>query len=202
MPAANTVTPNSLALYVGPTSAEYTQGDLYKADATNNKWDKLTYNTEEIDALINSMGHFTPVGELPTTEIRTDTIYLVPETEDITGYTGSEPNGPVYVSTGTSSEPSYDKYEYNEVFNIYQFKEAVTGDDAATIKQAIDNDDYTQTTVTAQVHGKTLIQYVNPTGGPSGWIVIGDTEIDTDAFVKHEELVPITSAELAAMWED
>lgn len=203
MPSANAVSPNTVVLYIGATDGSYTQGDLYKADVTNNQWIKLSYNADEIDAMVSASGSYEPIGQLPTENIQTNIIYLVPYTEEITGYYDGTEHNPVYVSTGTSSDPSYDKYVYNITLGVYQYDKTITGQDAQDIKDLIDTGTYTETTVTAIVKGNTtFIQYINIDGTPDGWQEIGSADIDLSEYVKYTDLVPITSAELAAMWED
>lgn len=196
-----------IAQYVGTTQVVapyYTQGDFYKADLTNEAWVKLTYNKEEIDSIVSTLGHFAVVAELPTTDISTSTIYLVPKTSSITGYSDGTTNADIYVETGTATTPTYDKYEYDTTLGIYVFDSEITGNDAETIKGYIDGGTYTSSTVTAESRETRNIktEYINLDGTTAGWEKIGDTELDTSDFVKYTDLVPITSQELAAMWAD
>lgn len=195
---------NQIALYVGASDQNYTQGDFYKANTTTNTWDKITYTKAEIDEMIVASGNFIPVAELPTEDISTTAIYLVPRTEDITGYSDGTENADVYVATGTATTPSYDKYEYDDTFEIYVFAEEVTGADAETIKGYIDGGTYTSETVTAERRDAHNVkdEYINLDGTTTGWELIGSTDIDLTDYVKKTDLVPISSAELAAMWNN
>ena len=205
MPAVTATTnPNDIVLYTGATTQDYTNGDFYKADVTNLEWVKMTYNKSEIDAAISAAGHFILVAELPTTNIQTNAIYLVPKTATISAYSDGTANADAYVSTGTAAEPTYDKYEYDSTLGIYIYSEEITSTDAETIKGYIDGGTYTASNITAETRESNNIkaEYINLTGTTAGWEKIGDTRIDLSAYVKFEDLVPITSAELEAMWED
>lgn len=195
---------NQVVLYTGATDQNYTQGDFYKANTTTNTWDKITYTKEEINEMIIASRSFIYVNELPTTDISTTAIYLVPRTETITGYSDGTEDADIYVSTGTAELPAYDKYEYDTNLEIYVFAEAVTGADAQTIKGYIDAGTYTTTTGTAEKRDAHNVkdEYINRDGTTDGWELIGSTDIDLTGYVKFENLVPITSAELAAMWNN
>lgn len=205
MPAVTATTnPNELVLYTGATTQDYTNGDFYKADVTNLEWVKVTYNKAEIDAAISAAGHFEVVAELPTTDIKTNVIYLVPKTETISAYSDGTANADAYISTGTESDPTYDKYEYDSVLGIYIYTEEITSTDAETIKGYIDGGTYTASNITAETRESNNIktEYINLTGTTAGWEKIGDTKLDLSAYVTFSDLVPITQQELAAMWED
>jgi len=207
MPIPDEAYAGRIVLYVGATTQDYTQGDFYKGtyDAVDGAaWEKTTYNKSEVDALISAAGHFTVVAELPTTDIATNVIYLVPKISNITGYYDGTANDPVYVSTGTELAPAFDKYQYDNDLGIYIFGEEITSTDAETIQGYIDDDTYSETTVSAESRESNNVktEYVNLDGTSAGWEKIGDTAIDLSDYVKFENLIPITSAELAAMWED
>lgn len=204
MPEVTATTTDIIVQYIGATTENYTQGDFYLADTTNLAWVKITYNKAEIDAAISAAGHFEAVAELPTTDIKTNVIYLVPKTVSIAGYSDGTTNADVYVATGDATTPKYDKYGYDTLLGIYIFDSEVTGADATTIKGNIDGGTYTATTVTAESRESRNIktEYINLTGTTAGWEKIGDTKIDLSDYVKFTDLVAITSAELAAMWED
>ena len=207
MPEATAALAGTIALYTGVTNTNYTNGVFYEAvydETDGGSWVKKSYTKDEIDALVSSAGHFAVVAELPTTDIQTNVIYLVPKVSDITGYYSGTADDPVYVTTGDDTTPAYDKYEKDTDLGIYIFSEEVTGSDAETIKGYIDAETYTTTTVSAESREANNIktEYINLTGTAAGWEKIGDTRLDLSEYVKFENLVPITSAELAAMWED
>lgn len=198
---------NQIVQYIGATTVDHTQGDFYIGtyDAVEGAaWEKITYNKTEIDNLIQAAGHFELVATLPTTNIKTNVIYLVPKIKSITGYYDGTVNNPVYISTGTTLAPAFDKYEYDADFGIYIFSEEITGTDAETIQGYIDNSTYSEITVNAESRESNNIktEYINLDGTVNGYEKIGDTAIDLSDYVKFENLIPITSAELAAMWED
>lgn len=56
-----------IVIYLGDTTNQYTQGDLYKWDVENNTWIKITYNSPEIDNLLGDIGDWEVV-EHPTAE--------------------------------------------------------------------------------------------------------------------------------------
>lgn len=200
-------TEGEIAQYIGTTQVVapyYAQGAFYKADLINETWVKLSYTKEEIDTIVSSLGKFALVAELPTTDISTSTIYLVPKTSSITGYSDGTANADVYVATGDDTTPKYDKYEYDATLGIYVYDSEVTGADATTINGYIDGGTYTSSIVTAESRETRNIktEYINLTGTIAGWEKIGDTELDTSEFVKYSDLVSITTTELAAMWAD
>lgn len=204
MPEVTAETTDKIVQYIGATTEDYTEGDFYKADTTELKWIKISYSKEEIDAAISAAGHFMAVAELPTTDIKTNVIYLVPKTASVIGYSDGTANADIYVATGDDTTPKYDKYGYDTSFGIYIFDAEVTGADATTIKGNIDGGTYTATTVTAESRESRNIktEYINLTGTSAGWEKIGDTEIDLSNYVQFSDLVSITSEELAAMWGD
>ena len=206
MPAVTATTnPSTIVLFTGSTTQDYTQGALYKADVTNLEWVQLTYTKDDIDALLSAAITITVVATLPTMNISTTTIYLVPKTDSIDGYTDlTATNGDVYVATGTAATPTYDKYEYDSNLGIYIFDSAVTGADAEAIAADIEGGTLSETTVTAETRETQNVktEYINLTGTTAGWEKIGSTEVNLTDYVKFENLVPITAAELAAMWED
>ena len=207
MPTPTAATAGQIAQYIGATDTDFVNGDFYRAvyDATDGgSWEKAVYNKEEVDALISAAGHFAVVAELPVTDIKTNVIYLVPKVSEITGYYDGTADDPVYVPTGTETVPAFDKYEYDTDLSVYIFSEEITGTDAETIQGYIDAGTYSGTTVSAESResGNIKTEWVNLDGTSAGWEKIGDTSIDLSDYVRFENLVPITSAELAAMWED
>lgn len=194
-----------IIMYTGATTVDYVQGDYYIGtfdSTTGAAWEKLTYNKEEIDELIELAGHFIVVPTLPTTDIKTNAIYLVPKLTAVNGYYNGTVNSDVYVSTGDDTTPAYDKYVYDSTAGYYLFAESVTGADAETIKGYIDDDTYSAVTVNAVSRENQNIktEYINLDGTTSGWEKIGDTELDLSGYVRIEDLTEITLAEINQMW--
>ena len=205
MPIPDVAYTGKILMYTGATTADYVQGDYYIGtfDPTDGAaWTKLTYNKEEIDELIELAGHFIVVPTLPTTDIKTNAIYLVPKLTAVNGYYNGTANSDVYVSTGDDTTPAYDKYVYDSTAGYYIFAESVTGADAEVIKGYIDDDTYSAVTVNAVSRESQNIktEYINLDGTTSGWEKIGDTELDLSGYVKYEDLTEITLAEINQMW--
>lgn len=195
-----------LVQYIGTTNADYTNGDFYVADSTDPddlKWIKVSYNKTEIDAAIAAAGHFLAVATLPATNIKTNTIYLIPKTETVTGYS-SGTSEPLYESTGTTAEPKFNKYSYNpdSTMLVYVYDSEVTGSDAEAIQSSIDSGTLVVLTTLAQVRENRNVkeEFLNLDGTSSGWEKIGDTTIDLSNYVKFDDLVAITAAQLESMW--
>ena len=188
--------------YTGADTEDYKNGDFYKvvydAENTEYKYEKRTYNKEEIDALIDAAGHFVVVDELPTTDIKTNVIYLVPQWRVVTGYEDST-NDLFYYPTGTIAAPAYAKFDDEGAF-----VENVTGEDAIAVAAAIEAGTYTLTDKNVQLGSENNIkdEYINLDGTTAGWEKIGSTELDLSDYVRFEDLVPITSSELTDMWKD
>lgn len=186
--------------YVGDSTATYKNGDFYRValnpDTLEPEYQQVTYNKEEIDELIDAAGHFEVVDELPTTDIKTNVIYLVPKKKSMDGYVDSTDDS-FYVPTGDETTPAFMKFDEDG-----NFVEDVTGTDAEDVQALIDDETYTAATrvvIIGQVNN-VKDEYINLDGTVAGWEKIGDTEIDLSEYVKHEELVPITAEELEDMW--
>lgn len=205
MPVPDIAYTGKIVQYIGSTTTDYVQGDYYigKYNATDGAtWEKLTYNKEEIDELISAAGHFEVVASLPTTDIKTNVIYLVPKLVAINGYYNGTANSDVYVSTGDDTTLTYDKYVYDTTAGYYVFNETITGTNAETIKGHIDDGTYSKISVNAASKESQNIktEYINLNGTTAGWEKIGDTEIDLSGYVKYEDLKEITLAEINQMW--
>lgn len=188
--------------YTGTDTEDYKNGDFYKvvfdAENTEYKYEQRTYNIEEINALIDAAGHFEVVDELPTTDIKTNVIYLVPMWRVVTGYVDSSDDS-FYYPTGTSAAPSYTKFDENG-----EFVEDVTGQDAQDVSDAIEAGTYALDDRNVQLGSVNNIkdEYINLNGTTAGWEKIGSTELDLSDYVRFENLVPITHQELVDMWKD
>ena len=201
MPEASADLAGKVVQYIGFGNV-YTHGAYYHiiteqsagSDPTY-AWKKVIYSKEDIDALIAAAGHFEAVDALPTTDIKTNVIYLVPKTETLSGYTATD--NTFYVPTGTDDDPAYDHYDEDG----NKLTDTV---DADAVKAAIDAGTYTAGTKAVKVGDprNTKDEYINLDGTVNGWEYIGSTDIDLKDYVKKSDMVPITSAELAAMWED
>ena len=211
MPLAGADYLNQIVLFDGTTTEYYTQGDWYRCisdgqEPATYSWVKTTYNREEIDTAIAAAGHFEAVAELPTTNIKTNTIYLVPKISTITGYSDGTTNADVYVSTGSVSVPKYDKYTYDDsaTMLVYVFDSEITGATAEEIADAITEGTLTSGTFTAQKREDSNIkdEYINLDGTSAGWEKIGDTEIDLSNYVEFSDLEPISAAEVTALWNN
>ena len=204
LPTASSANLGEVYQYIGTTTEDYKNGDFYKViydtsvEPAVYKYQQRTYNKEEIDALIDAAGHFVVVDELPTTDIKTNVIYLVPQWRVVTGYEDSA-NDLFYYPTGTSAAPAYAKFDDDG-----EFVEDVTGEDAVAVAAAIEAGTYTLTDKNVQLGSENNIkdEYINLDGTTAGWEKIGSTELDLSDYVRFEDLVPITSAELADMWKD
>lgn len=203
MPTASASTVGQYALYIGATTQDLTNGDIYVGIATGEdpdpvtySWSKVTYNKAEIDSLIASAGHFIAVNQLPTENIQTNVIYLVPKTPvvgKIYGYqTADSATADVYVANGSL----YDKYEYDSTDTIFKFAESV----AST---SVDISGKVLVTVDAELKDLNNIkdEYINLDGTTAGWELIGSTAIDLSNYVQRDELVAITAAQITALWD-
>lgn len=153
-------------------------------------WTKITYNADEIVQLISTAGHFVLVNELPTTNIKTNVIYLVPKRISLSGYVATD--NTFYVVNGAT----YDHYDEDGV----KLDDTV---DAAAVTAAIEAGTYTAATRSVLNPDINNIkdEYINLDGTTAGWEKIGETKIDLSDYVQFTDLVAITSSELAAMWE-
>ena len=206
MPTPNSKYVGIIIQYVGATNANYTQGDYYickyNYSTQNTEWVKLTYNKEEVDSIVSAAGHFLVVTTLPTTNIKTNIIYLVPKIVTLAGYSDGTTNADMYVDTGTVSVPVYDKYIYNSNIGCYKFNSTITGTDATTISGYISGGIYTESSFDAESRESNNIktEYINLDGTVNGWEKIGDTEIDLSGYVQYENLTEVTLAEINQMW--
>ena len=211
MPTASVGLLGETVQYIGATDTNYAQGDFYKCISDGEvtptySWVKITYNKEEVDAAIGAAGHFIVVSELPTTNIQTNVIYLVPKTPSVVtkeGYSDGTSNADMYVSTGSALTPSYDKYEYDTTDAIYIFDSAVTGSDAEEIAGYITAGTYVASYFEAYSKEESRNikdEYINLDGTTAGWEKIGDTELDLTNYVQFNDLVAITAAEVTNLW--
>ena len=200
MPIASASTVGQYVLYTGTTTSELTNGDVYigtvSGDPVEYGWRKVTYNKTEVDNLIATAGHFLVVNELPTTDIKTNIIYLVPRTPvvgKIYGYqTEGSATADVYVLNGSV----YDKYEYDSTDLIFKFAESV----ATT---SVDISGMVLVTVNAELKDLDNIkdEYINLDGTTEGWELIGSTTMDLSNYVQRDEMIPITAAQITALWD-
>lgn len=187
--------------YMGATTQDYTYADFYKViyDAENAeyKYEKVTYNKEEIDELIDAAGHFLVVDELPTTDIKTNVIYLVPKVQKLEVYVDSTDDSSYYQVSDTPLAYAYFDDEG-------EFIEEVTGADAENVKDNIDDGTYTkeEREVKLGQYNNIKDEYINLDGTTAGWEKIGDTELDLSGYVKFDNMIPITQSELQDMWKD
>lgn len=187
--------------YMGATTQDYTYADFYKVvyDAENAeyKYEKVTYNKEEIDELIDAAGHFLVVDELPTTDIKTNVIYLVPKVQKLEVYVDSTDDSSYYQVSDTP-------LAYAHFDDEGEFIEEVTGADADAVKDNIDDGTYTkeEREVKLGQYNNIKDEYINLDGTTAGWEKIGDTELDLSGYVKFDNMIPITQAELQDMWKD
>lgn len=184
--------------YTGATNASYSQGSYYMCkavadtDPTEYEWVKVTYNKDEVDSLLSAAGHFEAVDTLPTEDIKTNTIYLIPKRKNISGYADGT-NLVLYYKV----DNGYEKYS----LTTFAYIETVTNaEDIAAIEAGT----YPLTSVSVLDHtaGNVKDEYINLDGTSAGWEKIGDTEIDLSGYVKKSELTAITAEELAEMWAD
>lgn len=187
--------------YMGATTQDYTYADFYKViyDAENAeyKYEKVTYNKEEIDELIDAAGHFLVVDELPTTDIKTNVIYLVPKIQKLEVYVDSTDDSSYYQVSDTP-------LAYAHFDDEGEFIEEVTGADAENVKDNIDDGTYTkeEREVKLGQYNNIKDEYINLDGTTAGWEKIGDTQIDLSQYCRYDDLIPITQAELQDMWKD
>lgn len=209
MPVASAAYSGQIVQYIGTTNQYYTEGDFYRCDYDENAdpqavWTKISYNKSEIDSLVTSAGHFEVVNTLPTTNISTNTIYLVPKTETLSGYEMVDSSTTYFaVLIGTALSHVYDIYvDSGSGFNFDHT--ATTAVEIETIDTGIEEHTYTAATET--VPSKELnnvkTEWINLDGTVNGWEKIGETSIDLREYVKFENLVPLTTQELEAMWAD
>ena len=186
---------NNSYQYVGATTASYTNGAFYVADSVNLVWIKTTYSKEEIDARLVQATHLIYASELPTTNIDTSAIYLVPTRETKSGYSDVT-NDLFYVQKATN-----DYYKFDSTDGSYI--EEVTGNDGEAVAQAIAAGTYApaQLEVTWGSVDGTKDEFTYDTVD-SKWEKIGSTDIDLSNYVQYSDLVAITAAELEAMWNN
>lgn len=193
---------DKIVLYTGATEGDYVNGDLYIGasdgeDPATYSWEKLSYNKSEVDGLIAAAGHFEAVATLPTENIKTNVIYLVPKAPvvgKIYGYQATNPaNSDVYVANGST----YDKYSYDSENSIFKFAETVA---SATV----DITDMVLVTVNAELKDTQNVknEYINLDGTTAGWELIGSTAIDLSNYVQRDEMVAITAAQITSLWEN
>jgi hypothetical protein len=191
-----------IVLYSGATEGGYVNGDLYIGksngeDPATYSWEKLSYNKSEVDGLIAAAGHFEAVATLPTENIKTNVIYLVPKAPvvgKIYGYQATDPaNSDVYVANGST----YDKYSYDNEGSIFKFVETVA---SATV----DVTDMVLVTVNAELKDTQNVkdEYINLDGTTAGWELIGSTAIDLSNYVQRDEMIAITAAQITSLWEN
>jgi hypothetical protein len=187
--------------YIGETTLEYATYDFYKVvydtETTTYKYAKVTYNKEEIDELIDAAGHFVVVDELPTEDIKTNVIYLVPMVQNLEVYVDSSDDSSFYV---VKSDPLTIAHFDDDG----ELLETLTGSDAEAILANIEGDVYTKEYRDVKLGQVNNIkdEYINLDGTTAGWEKIGSTEIDLRNYVKFENLIPITQVELEDMWKD
>lgn len=187
--------------YMGATTLDFTNMDFYKvvydAEAAEYKYQKTTYNKEEIDSLIETAGHFEVVNELPTTDIKTNVIYLVPMVQNLEVYVDDTDNSSYYVVKD-------DPLTIAHFDEDGELTETLTGMDAEAILQNIEDGDYDKEYRDVKLGQVNNIkdEYINLDGTTAGWEKIGSTEIDLRNYVKFENLIPITQQELEDMWKD
>ena len=197
--AATATDVGKIVLYTGTTDSNYTNGDFYIGvsdgeDPATYSWEKLSYNKSEIDNLIATAGHFEAVSTLPTENIKTNVIYLVPKAPvvgKIYGYQAATANSDVYVANGST----YDKYSYDSTDSIFKFAETV----AST---TVDTSSMSLVTVDAELKDTQNIknEYINLDGTTNGWELIGSTTIDLSNYVQRDELTAITAAQITSLW--
>ena len=210
MPLASAALSGQIVQYIGTTNQYYTEGDFYRCDYDENAdpqavWTKISYNKSEIDSLVTSAGHFEVVNTLPTTNISTNTIYLVPKTETLSGYTGTSSGTTTFVvMIGTALSHVYDVYTGTSISTLEFDHTASTTSEIEEIDGYIDDHTYASTsaTVPSKELNNVKTEWINLDGTSNGWEKIGETSIDLRAYVKFENLVPITTQELEAMWAD
>ena len=168
-------------------------GDYVKLTTTTvptYNWVQVSYSKDEINELIGRAGHFAAVNSLPTTDIATNIIYLVPKKKTVSGYTATD--GSFYVPSGNT----YIHYDASGA--------VITGtvDDEA-VAAAIEDETYTAGTkeVLNPQDNNTKDEYINIDGTVNGWEKIGETLMDLSNYIQFDDLVAITSNELDAMWD-
>lgn len=188
-------------LYVGADTLEYTHSNLYKVvydeDTSSYKYEQTTYNKEEIQELIDAAGHFEVVDELPTTDIKTNVIYLVPMVQNLEVWVDSNDDSSYYIVKDNPLTIAH--FDDNG-----DLTETLTGNDAEAILQNIEDGDYTKEYRDVKLGQVNNIkdEYINLDGTTAGWEKIGSTEIDLRNYVKFDNLIPITQEELTEMWKD
>ncbi len=176
----------------------------------NYLWTKITYNIDEINQRITVAGSFAVVDSLPTTDIMTNVIYLVPKTvivKQLTGYRENTTDEAAYFvpQKNTNDEiVAYDVYSKDTDGDNYIYRMSHT--DASTVEnltQSITNTPYIEGTFNGVRPEANNVkdEYINIDGTTNGWEKIGSTQIDLSNYVTFDDLVAITSSELDAMWE-
>lgn len=193
----------SLVQYIGATTQNFSKGCFYEVDSSdplNYHWVKATYNKADVDAIAATKNHFIVVAQLPTTNIDVTAMYLVPSVQYKEVYVDATSNL-CYIKT-SDSPLTYAKFSSTTGAYI----EDVTGNDADAVAAAITAGTYTKQSKAVEygyVDG-TKDEYIclDATSTPVKWEKIGSTAMDLSGYVKTEDLVPITQAELEAMWEN
>lgn len=176
----------------------------------NYLWTKITYNIDEINQRISVAGRFAVVDSLPTTDIKTNVIYLVPKTVTVKQLTGYRENttdeASYYVPQKNTADEivAYDVYSKDTDGDTYIYR--MTQTDATTVEnltQSITNTPYIEGTFDGVRPEANNVkdEYINIDGTTNGWEKIGSTQIDLSNYVTFNDLVAITSSELDAMWE-
>lgn len=200
MPTAAVGLVGQIVQYIGTTGA-YTQGDFYicgvvaDSDPAEYEWVKLTYNKTEVDELVAAAGHFEAVDELPSADIKTNVIYLVPKTEVLTGL--METNGSALFVTEDGRY--YDMY-WGDPAKPFVYNTTLDTEDGGTYAFLEFPEGSHEVVVRSAQNVK--IEYINLDGTSAGWEKIGDTELDLSAYVQFSDLTAITAAELADMWDN
>lgn len=189
-----------LAQFVGTTDSSYTQGDFYVADNTGSspEWVKVSYNKAEVDALVAARTSIKVVNALPTSDIDTNALYLIPAWEYKDVYVDST-NSKAYIKT-SDSPLTYAEFDSTDG----SYEADVTGSDATAVQTAIAAGTYTAQNMLVEygaVDG-TKDEYVciDVTTSPAKWEKVGSTQVDLSGYVKTSDLVAVTSGELTAMW--
>ena len=188
-------------------------GDYVKLQTTttpNYLWTKITYNIDEINQRIAVAGRFAVVDTLPTTDIKTNVIYLAPKTvaiKQLTGYReNTTPEAAYYVPQKNNADEiiAYDVYSKDTDGDTYIYRMSHT--DTVTVEnltQTITNTPYIEGTFDGvrPEANNTKDEFINIDGTTNGWEKIGSTQIDLSNYITFDDLVAITSSELDAMWE-
>lgn len=201
MPSPSQALLGEVYQYIGEDTDSFKNSDFYKVVYNSEdgvyEYKQVTYNKDEINELINAAGHFAVVDELPTTDIKTNVIYLVPKVQILPVYVDSTDDSSYYqVNTSPLTYAHFD--------DVGEFIEEVTGTDADDVKAAIDAGTYTkeERDVKLGQYNNIKDEYINLDGTTAGWEKIGDTKLDLSEYVKFDDMIPITQGELADMWKE